>query len=64
MIVLYSRDHRDVGVAHEKISLLKTSLTFPDNNEAVSVSPNKPSDNPKHFQQVAMKFQKILNEIF
>ena len=36
MIVLYSRDHKGVGVAHENITQ-KPALFFPDDDEAVLV---------------------------
>ena len=41
--VLYSRDHKGLDEKHHP----KASLTFPDNDEVVLVSPNKPSDQPK-----------------
>ena len=39
MIVLYSRDHKGVDVAHENITQKPTSL-FPDDDEAVLVRQN------------------------
>ena len=36
-IVVYSRDHKGVGVAHEITLPKKTASIFPDNDEAVSV---------------------------
>ena len=36
-IVLYSRDHKGVGVAHEIVSPKKTASISPDNDEAVLI---------------------------
>ena len=40
-IVLYNRDHKSVGVAHDKITQKPASL-FPDDDEAVLVGITKP----------------------
>ena len=37
MIVVYSRDHKGVGMAHEIKSPKKTASVFPDDDEAVLV---------------------------
>ena len=37
VIVLYSRDHKGVGLAYEIISPKKTALISPDDDEAVLI---------------------------
>ena len=55
-MVLYSRDHKEVSVAH-KITSPKNRLDFPDGNEAGKTkSQTSFQIDPKRFQQVAMEF--------
>ena len=55
--VLYSRDHKGVGVVHVRHHQKPASL-FPDDDEAVLIRQKILQIDPKRFQQVAMKLFK------
>ena len=62
MIVLYSRDHKGMGMAHKKTSpknLFHLSLTMM--KQYWLQTQTSLQIDLKCFQQVAMKFKKILN---
>ena len=60
MIVLYSRDHNGLGMAHKSITK-KPATIFSYDDQAEKLGPNKPSDQP---EMLSTSYYGILNKLF